>query len=49
MNGMRRFRIKVVRHSHVHPDNFIDRVILETSVAPDGQGGGVVAWTLSVR
>lgn len=38
--------IKVVRYSHAHPDNFIDRVILKTSVAPDGHGGGVIAWTL---
>ena len=38
--------IKVVRYSHAHPDNFIDRVILRTSVMPDGHGGGVVAWTL---
>jgi membrane-associated phospholipid phosphatase len=38
--------LKVVRYSHAHPDNFIDRVILRTSIAPDGHGGGVVAWTL---
>jgi membrane-associated phospholipid phosphatase len=38
--------IKVVRYSHAHPDNFIDRVLLKTSVAPDGHGGGVVAFTV---
>jgi membrane-associated phospholipid phosphatase len=38
--------LKVVRYSHAHPDNLIDRVILKTSIAPDGHGGGVVAWTL---
>ena len=38
--------IKVVRYSHAHPDNFIDRVILRTSIAPDGHGGGVLAWTV---
>lgn len=38
--------IKVVRYSHAHPDNFIDRVILRASIAPDGHGGGMVAWTL---
>jgi membrane-associated phospholipid phosphatase len=38
--------IKVVRYSHAHPDNFIDRVLLKTSIAPDGHGGGVVAWTV---
>ncbi|MEO5868574.1 MAG: phosphatase PAP2 family protein [Gemmatimonadaceae bacterium] len=38
--------IKVVRYSHAHPDNFIDRVILKTSIAPDGHGGGVIAWNV---
>jgi membrane-associated phospholipid phosphatase len=38
--------IKVVRYSHAHPDNFIDRMILKTSIAPDGHGGGLVAWTV---
>jgi membrane-associated phospholipid phosphatase len=40
--------IKVVRYSHAHPDNFIDRAILRMSVAPDGRGGGVVAWTVPI-
>jgi membrane-associated phospholipid phosphatase len=40
--------LKVVRYSHAHPDNFIDRVILRTSIAPDGHGGGVLAWTVPV-
>jgi membrane-associated phospholipid phosphatase len=40
--------LKVVRYSHSHPDNFIDRVILRTSILPDGQGGGVLAWTVPV-
>jgi membrane-associated phospholipid phosphatase len=40
--------IKVVRYSHAHPDNFIDRVILRTSIMPDGRGGGVLAWTVPV-
>lgn len=38
--------IKVVRYSHAHPDNFIDRVLLRTSIAPDGRGGSIVAFTL---
>jgi membrane-associated phospholipid phosphatase len=38
--------LKVVRYSHAHPDNFIDRVILRTSVMPDGRGGAVLAWTV---
>jgi membrane-associated phospholipid phosphatase len=40
--------LKVVRYSHAHPDNFIDRVILRTSIMPDGHGGGVLAWTVPV-
>ncbi len=40
--------LKVARYSHAHPDNFIDRVLLKTSVAPDGHGGGVVAFTVPV-
>ena len=38
--------LKVVRYSHAHPDNFIDRVILKTSIAPDGRGGGMLAWSV---
>ena len=38
--------LKVVRYSHAHPDNFIDRVLLRTAIAPDGRGGGTVAWTI---
>ena len=37
--------LKVVKYSHSHPDNFIDRVILRTSVAPDGHGGSYVVWS----
>lgn len=41
--------LKVVRWSHAHPDNFVDRVILSTVVAPDGWGGGIVGWTLPLH
>lgn len=34
--------LKTVRYSHLHPDNRIDRVILRTSVVPDGRGGGLL-------
>lgn len=40
--------LKVVRYSHSHPDNFIDRVLLKTAVAPDGHGGGMIAWSVPV-
>ena len=38
--------LKVVRYSHAHPHNFIDRVILRTAVAPDGQGGVALGFNL---
>jgi membrane-associated phospholipid phosphatase len=36
--------LKVVKYSHAHPDNFVDRIILRTSAGPDGRGGAYVAW-----
>jgi membrane-associated phospholipid phosphatase len=38
--------LKVVRYSHAHPDNKVDRVILRTTVAPDGRGGGYLGFSL---
>lgn len=37
--------LKVVRYSHAHPDNFVDRILLRTSVAPDGRGGAYLVWS----
>ena len=37
--------LKVVRYSHSHPDNLIDRVMLRTTVAPDGRGGAYIIWS----
>ena len=37
--------LKVVRYSHSHPDNLIDRVMLRTTVAPDGRGGAYLIWS----
>ena len=34
--------LKVVKYSHAHPDNFIDRIMLHTTVAPDGRGGAYI-------
>ena len=34
---------KVVQYAHGHPSNLFDRVMLRTSVVPDGHGGAVVA------
>jgi membrane-associated phospholipid phosphatase len=38
--------LKVVRYSHAHPDNKIDRVMLHASIAPDGEGGALLGFTL---
>ena len=38
--------LKVVRYSHAHPENMIDRVVLRAMVAPDGRGGGYLGFTL---
>jgi membrane-associated phospholipid phosphatase len=37
---------KVVQYQHGHPGNLLDQLLLRTSVAPDGHGGGVLAMTL---
>ena len=38
--------LKVVRYSHAHPDNLIDRIMLRTTVAPDGRGGAYILMTV---
>jgi membrane-associated phospholipid phosphatase len=38
--------LKVVRYSHAHADNPIDKFILRTTIAPDGHGGGYFGFTL---
>lgn len=37
--------LKVVKYSHSHPDNLVDRIILRTTVAPDGRGGAYIMWS----
>ena len=37
--------LKVVKYSHSHPDNRLDRIMLHTSAAPDGQGGMRLIWS----
>ena len=39
--------LKVVRYSHAHPDNKIDKVMLHAVVAPDGQGGGYLGFSFA--
>lgn len=38
--------LKVVRYSHNHPDNRIDKIFLRTSIAPSDNGGALVGLTL---
>ena len=38
--------LKVVRYSHAHPDNKVDRVMLHAFIAPDGAGGGHLGFSL---
>lgn len=40
---------KVVRYTHSNPDNPIDRLLLRAAIAPDGEGGTVVAWVIPLR
>jgi len=37
---------KVVQYQHGHQGNLLDRMLLRTSVAPDGHGGGAIGVTL---
>lgn len=38
--------LKVVRYSHSHPDNKLDKFMLRTAIAPDGNGGVMLAWSV---
>lgn len=38
--------LKVVRYSHAHPDNKVDRVMLHAVIAPDGHGGSYLGFAL---
>jgi membrane-associated phospholipid phosphatase len=40
--------LKVVRYSHAHPDNLLDRWILGASITPDPRGGGTLAFSIPV-
>ena len=37
--------LKVVRYTHAHPDNLIDRIMLRMTVAPDGRGGAYILFS----
>ena len=38
--------LKVVRYSHAHPNNKVDRFMLRATLLPDASGGAVLAFTL---
>jgi membrane-associated phospholipid phosphatase len=37
--------LKVVRYTHAHPDNYLDRILLHTRIAPNPGGGGTISWS----
>jgi hypothetical protein len=37
--------LKVVRYSHAHPDNKLDKFMLGATVFPNADGGGTVAFS----
>lgn len=41
--------LKTVRYAHSHPNNFFDRLLLHTSISPDGRGGGMLIWSAPLR
>ena len=40
--------LKVVRYSHAHPDNKLDKLILGATVFPTGDGGGTLAFSYTI-
>lgn len=41
--------LKVVRYSHLHPDNLFDRIVLRTYVSPDPTGGTRLGFSAPLR
>lgn len=40
--------LKVVRYSHAHPDNRLDKLILGATIVPNADGGGTLAFSIPV-
>ncbi|MEP6622092.1 MAG: phosphatase PAP2 family protein [bacterium] len=38
--------LKVVRYSHAHPDNKLDKWMMSATILPDPRGGGTLAFTI---
>lgn len=41
--------LKTVQYSHQHKDNYVDRLLLQTSIVPNARGGGSVGWSVAFR
>ena len=41
--------LKTARYTHLHPNNLMDRILLGTSIAPDGRGGALLMWSGPLR
>jgi membrane-associated phospholipid phosphatase len=41
--------LKTVRYTHIHPHNLMDRILLNTSIGPDGRGGAALIWSAPLR
>ena len=37
--------LKTVRYSHLNPNNLMERIMLGTSITPDGSGGAKIMWS----
>ena len=40
--------LKVIRYSHAHPDNKLDKLILGATIFPNGDGGGTLAFSYTI-
>jgi membrane-associated phospholipid phosphatase len=40
--------LKVVRYAHAHPDNWIDKIFINTKVTPAPGGGGMLSWSFQM-
>jgi membrane-associated phospholipid phosphatase len=40
--------LKLVRYTHAHPDNFLDRFFLNTHISPTPGGGGSLSWSVAL-
>ena len=41
--------LKIVRYHHSHPNNRIDRLLLGSTIVPDGYGGVMLAYSVPLR